>query len=493
MTPALPVPAARVPTEPVVVRIGYYALLVWTFLYFSRLLDVSFGNLKIMMVLNLVWLGAAFLSGGISSLLTTRAGIAFTGFFCWVVIALPFSVWKGGSMETVKLTLRALLLMGSIMALVRTTHNCRRLMYTMGFALAVAAIISRAVGEMSVTGRLALTAGTFADPNFYCLALLIGLPFLLLRATIKEGLVPKLIAIAAIGPLLLAAVATGSRSGMLALLAMFIVYFFRSSGQMRVYLIVGSTAAALLVSAVASDYILARFTTVFSSTYDESLSAKENKALSGAAVSSAEGRKHLLLRSIELTIKNPIVGVGPGMFAVAEAADAKEQQMEEAWHETHNSYTQVSSETGIPGLLFYLSGLFITFNALRRLSNTNSSMPGWNAIRQSALYLQLSLITLAVGATFLSIAYAGLIFFIAGLTTALQLSAQRELAAYRPPAQADAAAPGRSHVPAAQMHSGPRRPNRVTNAAGQSSPAPARSSVLRGAEARWRDPRQLSN
>ena len=428
-------PSIRVQAEPILIQIGYYALLVWTFLYFSRLLDISFSNLKIMMILNVIWLTAAVLSGRLLALFTTGVGLALTGFFCWMVISFPFSVWKGGSVETVQLTLRALLLMASIMALVTTTIASRKLMYTMGFALAVAAVISRVSGEQSATGRLVLATGAFSDPNIYCLALGIGLPFLLLRATIEDQFYKKLMSIAAVVPMLITAVSTGSRSGFLALVAMFIVLFFRSSGRVRVYLVAGTSAAVMLVSAVASDYMLARLTTVFSSAYDDSLSEKENRSLATAAVGSANARKYLFMRSIELTLKNPIVGVGPGMFAVAEAADAQGQNIEEAWHETHNTYTQVSSEIGIPGLMFYAGGIIIAFLLLARLPklrSTGSNDRAQYEIHQSALYLQLSLIVMATGAMFLSIAYNGLIFFLLGLTVALDRAARQELSLTQP-------------------------------------------------------------
>ena len=426
MSPPRVVVGARVQAEPIIIQVGYYALLVWMFLYFSRLLDVTFNNLKIMMLLNVIWLAATVLSGGITTLLTTGVGLAFTGFFCWAVIAFPFSVWKGGSLETIELTLRAILLMASIMALATTTEACRRLMYTIGFALAMAAIISRFSGEQSVTGRLVLTAGTFSDPNFYSLALFLGLPFLLLSATIEKSLAVKLISLAAIVPVLITAIATGSRSGFLAFVAMFTVYFFRSSGRMRVYLLVGGGAALMLVSLAASDYVLARLTTIFTSSYDESLSAEENKALAGAAVGSSKARKYLFLRSIELTLKNPIVGVGPGMFAVAEAEDAQEQNLEEVWHETHNAYTQVSSEIGIPGLMFYVAGIFIAFRLLSRLlkaAPAGRDNHQWYVIEQTAMYLQLSLIVIITGAMFLSMAYGGLLFVLVGLAAALYRAA----------------------------------------------------------------------
>jgi hypothetical protein len=434
MTPPPPQAPSRPPPQSIVVQIGYYTLLVWVFLYFSRLLDLAGAQLKVMMVLNVIWLAAAVLSGGMLAVLTTRVGIAFVGFFCWLLVAFPFSVWRGGSMETVQLTLRALLLMASIIALVRTTDACRRLMYAMGFALAMAAIVSRGFGDQGATGRLALSVGAFSDPNIYCIALLTGLPFLLLRFTIKTGIIPRLIPIAFFIPVLITAVATGSRSGFLALLAMFAVYLYRSSGRTRVYLLAGAAAAVMLVSLVASDYLLARFTTIFSSTYDSSLSVEENRALSAAAVGSAHQRKYLFRRSIELTLKNPIVGVGPGMFAVAEAEDAKEKNIEETWHETHNSYTQVSSETGIPGLIFYLTGLIIAFRTLSRWSKVHPRGPDtrtFYVMRQSAMYLQLSLIVLLTGAMFLSMAYNGLIFVLVGLTVAFDRAGIKEFSGIR--------------------------------------------------------------
>ena len=297
----------------------------------------------------------------------------------------------------------------------------------------MAAIISRVSGEQTVTGRLALAVGTFSDPNFYALALFTGLPFLLLGATI-ENPAQKLISLVAILPILVTAVATGSRSGFLALITMLVVYFFRSSGRMRVYLLAGGGAVVMLVSAVASDYMVARLTTLFSSSYDESLSEQENRALAGATVGSARARQHLFWRSIELTIKNPIVGVGPGMFAVGEAEDAQEQNMEEVWHETHNAYTQVSSEIGIPGAIFYAAGIIIAFRSLSRVINfraPGADNPDLYILRQTAMHMQLAMIVMLAGAMFLSIAYVGPLYLLFGLAVALDRSATKELSANR--------------------------------------------------------------
>ena len=61
-----------------------------------------------------------------------------------------------------------------------------------------------------------------------------------------------------------------------------------------------------------------------------------------AAYASTQDRQQLLWRSIEVTKEHPLFGVGPGNFA----------QLSGNWHVAHNSFTQMSSEGGIPALIF---------------------------------------------------------------------------------------------------------------------------------------------
>jgi O-antigen ligase len=70
------------------------------------------------------------------------------------------------------------------------------------------------------------------------------------------------------------------------------------------------------------------------------------------------------------------------------------------WHETHNSYTQVSSECGIPALLFYLAAIGMTFGVFRR--GMKSSDPMTRGVSQ---ILALMLVSFSVCMFFLSQAY----------------------------------------------------------------------------------------
>ena len=168
-------------------RISYYALLLWIFLYLSRILDVTAPFLKIPMLLNVIWAVGALVSGGILLFLTNRVGIYMLAFSTWAAITVPLSVWRGGSFDTFQTLMRSVVLAIAIMALVKTTVQCRQIMFTIGYAIAAAAVISVVSGEQSVNGRLSISSGAFSDPNYYCIALVSGLPFLLLKSSVATS------------------------------------------------------------------------------------------------------------------------------------------------------------------------------------------------------------------------------------------------------------------------------------------------------------------
>jgi O-antigen ligase len=99
----------------------------------------------------------------------------------------------------------------------------------------------------------------------------------------------------------------------------------------------------------------------------------------GEAENSTNARKEVLNESLGLTLKHPVVGVGPGQFRVAAAAQSKDEGVRALWLETHNTYTQISSETGIVGLLLYLSMIFFSlvpvWKDLRLARRTGNRLP----------------------------------------------------------------------------------------------------------------------
>ena len=136
-----------------------------------------------------------------------------------------------------------------------------------------------------------------------------------------------------------------------------------------------------------------------------------------------------------------MLGVGPGNFIVVQNELAKERGELKAWHVTHNTYTQISSEMGVPGLIIYLFFLFFLFKVLNSIVRTRYPGPTWQNLRQLALTLRTVLIVYLPVSFFDSLAYNTDLMIIAGLTTALGFMAQKQRAIDR---AARRQAPGRA-------------------------------------------------
>jgi len=121
-----------------------------------------------------------------------------------------------------------------------------------------------------------------------------------------------------------------------------------------------------------------------------------------------QAREELLNRSISITVTHPLLGIGPGNF----------QGYTGSWHVTHNTYTELSAESGIPSLILFIAVLTMAFRNLKR---TRSSAL-YEKSRDVQLYtggLWAGLAAYITGAMFASTAYQLFPYFMVGYTTAL--------------------------------------------------------------------------
>jgi O-antigen ligase len=398
------------------------------FFYLSRILDVSLPSLRITMLLNLIFLGLALLSGGLARFFRSRICLLLAGFYCWLVVSFPFSVWKGGSVGSLVQAARSLVLMAAIIALVSSVRDALRMMYVIGFAETTAGLISKLAGQQSETERLVLTAGTFSDPNIYCALLFMGMPFLWLAARNAAHPLHKLVYMTATVPILAAGLATGSRAGFIMLCVMLGLLFWRLPATRKLRLLVGAGCLLAVTPLLLPSHIVERYTILLGAPAEEEPSAERFKYL-GAATASAAGRLYLLQRSLELTAKNPLFGVGPGMFTVAEDKDARARGLRRGnWHETHNTYTQISAEAGLPAFVLYTTALLLALRALSRLRRalTPPASEEQEHARNGVVYLEVAFAGALITALFLSIAYSGQLYVLVGLIVALERAVAQE-------------------------------------------------------------------
>jgi O-antigen ligase len=131
-----------------------------------------------------------------------------------------------------------------------------------------------------------------------------------------------------------------------------------------------------------------------------------------AASASSEARRYLLLKSLEFTINHPMFGVGAGNFSSFEGASSRAGGRHGQWQETHNSYTEISSEDGLPAALCYIAAIICAFSLLNRtisLARRNKIQPMVSA----GFCCMLSLTMICTCMAFLSMAYR---FYLPGLT-----------------------------------------------------------------------------
>jgi len=131
-------------------------------------------------------------------------------------------------------------------------------------------------------------------------------------------------------------------------------------------------------------------------------------------------------------LTHPLFGVGPGNFPTAQNDLALSRgESKGLWAETHNTYTQISSEMGIPGLVIYLALLYWCFKPLNSILHTRYPGKEWHDLQAMAKILRASLICVLAMAVFDSYAYDVNVPILAGISCALGILAQRQRALYK--------------------------------------------------------------
>jgi O-antigen ligase len=401
-----------------------YLVLAYIFITYTRLpelLPTLIGHgVRLGLLASIAALVVVILSGGLFRTLSSRIVLAFLFFTGWLCLCVPFSVWRGGSFQQLVAWSISLLTLILLAGCINGLEQCRKAMYAMAVSVLFIELLSFILGtaeHAEATGRLAFLWGTFANANDFATLLLMGLPFCLLVVRMRKGF--SVLKIAAFLGLILIPITvtrTGSRGGLLALLVMFGIYFFSVPALHRIPLAVAAVLLAVAALVTSSSEALVRYKTIFQ---DPDGTYYTNVAEQSAALSSLT-RKELFLSSVRMTFEHPITGVGPGMFQVADAKDAEERKHPASWRQTHNTFTQISSEAGFPALLFYIAALVFCFSAARRASRYAKAQTEVPYLRDMAFCLQLSVLAFLITGTFASNAYQFYFPLVAGLCAALE-------------------------------------------------------------------------
>jgi putative inorganic carbon (HCO3(-)) transporter len=314
------------------------------------------------------------------------------------------SVWRGGALQKTLEFAKVLLIVYAISVAVNTTSRLRWLIFIQAASVAVIAAVAVWKGHL-LGGRLEGTLGAYySDPNDLALAIIISLPLCVALLLISRSGPQRVAWALAILVMLYAALSTGSRGGFVALIVTAAVLLWEFAIRARRhYLLALAVLAGVVLWQFSSAVLLGRLKGTFNQQED-----------TAAAYDSAEGRQQLFWRSIEVTKQHPLFGVGPGNF----------QEISGSWHETHNAFTQMSAEGGVPAFILYVLILWCAFKHLRA---TKRLARGRRESSLLARALLASLAGYAVGSFFLSVAYAFFPYFLVGYAMALFLSGKQSV------------------------------------------------------------------
>jgi O-antigen ligase len=366
-------------------------------------------------------------TGQFMKVLQAPIGISIAVFTAWFIASGAFGAWPGGSFGVlVEYWYKSALMYLLAAGLLTTLPQANRIYRTIAYAIAILSVVTLLKNVRTEEGRLILNNTRYANSNDLAWTLLVGLTFigfLYLRGTRWQ----KVLAVLMAPPVLLTISRTGSRAGMLGTVALVVVLLIQVKRATRIKLMVVLPIVFLAVLVLLPADLLLRYTTYFG-TYDVFKASAMERVRMGA-IGSAEVRKQLLIDSLIITLRHPLMGVGPGNFAVVQSELALARGDQRGfWHLTHNTYTQISSEMGVIGLVIYLAFLFNVLRVLNSIIRTRSPSPIWQNLRQLALPLRTAFIVFLPVAFFDSLAYTADVPILAGLATALGFMAQKQRA-----------------------------------------------------------------
>lgn len=440
--------------EPTVLqRLNFAILIAFLFMIFSRILDlylywlhlpgISYRLVGIFLVITGSFLAAFRDSIG-------KYMLAFTGCF---LVSIPFGIWRLGSIQVLTdQWLMSFVVFIATASLISDFRQYSRTAKTIALAILVLAIISITLGTME-NGRLFLERGRFANPNEMAQALLLGMPFCWALYMSFRSLVFKLLAACSLVLMLYVIGETGSRGALISVVVIVTFMFVRASAAGKMKLLVSTAVLLALAILTLPGGLKARYQTFFSQDDSDTEAASGNQsatdsAMLGSAVASTNSRKDMLIRSLVITLHYPILGVGPGNFPVEENDMARaEGKRKGSWLGTHNTFTQVSSECGIPALFFYAGIVVLSLQKTYSLYRRTELHPELKEIGAHALGLNYSLIAFVVTGMFVHAAYTALLPVLAGMTVSLVRTAEPLLTKTPPAAPRLQIAPRRRSSP----------------------------------------------
>lgn len=320
------------------------------------------------------------------------------------LLSMPMAIDPGEAWTTfTDLLVKTLIIFIVFVNVVRTEMRLRLLLLlilAVSIYLSISAINDYrhgvfAIGEFETARIAGRIKGLFENSNDLALHLVSMIPIAIALGLYRPGLPRKLIYFGAVVIMVAAVIVTYSRGGFIGLVAAGLILVRRLGKKNRVAT-TGALVFAVLVFLVAAPGAYSgRLSTVFNSAAD--------------VTGSSTQRTEVLKRSIWVSLRYPLFGVGIGNFH------------HKSEHElaTHNAYTQVSSEMGMGAFIVYLMFLIYPLRRLRLIEKQSYEQPEQRRFYYLSIGLQGALVGYMVASFFGAVAYQWYVYYLVGYAVCL--------------------------------------------------------------------------
>jgi len=252
--------------------------------------------------------------------------------------------------------------------------------------------------------------GMFGNPNDMAMHLVIFTPIAVALGIASKNKLCKLAYFTVAGTMVAGNMVTLSRGAFLGLIAVAVILAWKLGRKQRLKVSLISSIVGLLFMMVAPGNYGLRILSIFIPSLDQ--------------VSSSDQRRELLIQSIWITLRHPL-GVGIGNFPLYGIRNL----------ETHNAYTQVSSELGWLALIVYMILLVSPLRKLGAIERQMFAREDFSWIYYLSIGVQVSIIAYMISSFFSASAYSWFVYYPIAYAVCLRRIYQHEQAEKGIPAE----------------------------------------------------------
>lgn len=310
----------------------------------------------------------------------------------WAMLTMPLAkdpglAWKTYSEVFIKIVLIFVIMANTI----RTKTRLKGLMWLsigIGVLLSFQAVELYRQGKFTVEGyRVEVDfGGMFGNPNDMALHLVMFTPIAVVLGIASKSTLSRIVYFTCAGLMVAGNMVTQSRGGFLGLIAIAVVLVWKLSKRNRVAIIsIALVVGAVVITFAPGNYWL-RILSIFVPALDP--------------VGSSDQRKELLILSLIVTLRNPF-GIGFGNFPIVGVRNLQ----------THNAFTQVSSELGWLAALAYVLFMVSPLRKLAAMERQMFERKDFSWMYYLSIGIQTTIIGYMVTSFFVSVAYQWFIYY----------------------------------------------------------------------------------